>query len=562
MTQPAPYTTAPPGLSGAWQERTRELAITLTRWPSVTGCVGETAFGGRLEALLRTWPTFAARPDDVWLSPARHGYPAHNVYALVLGRSARTLLLSGHYDTVGTEDYGQWQSLACDPLALSAEVAASLARLSSPGPAEVLTARDLASGDFLMGRGLLDMKGGLAAGLAVLERYAALPFARRPGHLLLVATPDEEGRSSGARAVAHDLPALARGRGLNVVAGVNLDATADTGDGSEGRAVYLGTVGKVLVSALVIGRAAHAAYPFDGLSATLLAAALISRIEAAPELADAAHGEASAPPVCLELRDGKTAYDVTSPGQVWCAFNMLTQGRTPGAVLAQFMAVAQAAASDALAGFAARAAAAHSLNAGVLTGAQAEVLTVGELRARAVARAGEEAVRRAQDGPADPNPLADSRRVMTSLVTLAGLSGPAVVLGFGALHYPATHLSDDPHDDTLLEAVRLHASEISHQTGQSLRLRHAFPGISDMSFLGQPADAAGAQVLARHTAHPAHVDPAPPDALRFPVVNIGPWGRDYHQPLERIHVPYSFGAVPELLWRVTHTVLGAGLPPD
>ncbi len=407
-----------------------------------------------------------------------------------------------------------------------------------------------------MGRGLLDMKGGLAAGLAVLERYASLPLERRPGHLLLVATPDEEGRSSGARAVAHDLPALARRRGLDVVAGLNLDATADSGDGTEGRAVYLGTVGKVLVSALVVGQAAHAAYPFDGVSASLLAAALVSRIEAAPELADAAHGQASAPPVCLELRDSKAAYDVTSPGQVWCAFNMLTQGRTPDAVLMQFVAVARAAVGDALHTFAARAAATRSPNAGALASLRAEVITFGELRDRAAARAGEAAVARVQSRPAGPDPLSDSREVMAALVTLAGLTGPAVVLGFGALHYPSTHLTDHPQDRVLLGAVQAHAAALSRQTGQSLRLRHFFPGISDMSFLGQNADAAGAQVLLRHTAHPAHVDPAPPCALRFPVVNIGPWGRDYHQPLERVHVPYSFGVVPELLWRVCHTVLG------
>lgn len=33
------------------------------------------------------------------------------------------------------------------------------------------------------------MKGGVAAGLAVLEQYAALPASQRPGHLLLVLSP-------------------------------------------------------------------------------------------------------------------------------------------------------------------------------------------------------------------------------------------------------------------------------------------------------------------------------------------------------------------------------------
>ena len=566
MSQTTPYTPPLPDSSAAWLGRTGELALTLTGWPSVTGSAGETAFGERLAALLRSWPTFASRPADVWLSPARRGYAAHNVYALVPGRAAGTLLLSGHYDTVDTEDYAGWRPLACDPLALGAEVSAALAELRFLSAAEALTARDLASGEFLMGRGLLDMKGGLAAGLAVLERYAALPPQQRPGHLLLVATPDEEGRSSGARAVAHDLPRLATERGLKLVAGVNLDATADNGDGSQGRAAYLGTVGKVLMSALVVGRAAHAAYPFDGVSAALLAAALVSKIEAAPELADAAHGETAAPPVCLEVRDGKTRYDVTSPGQVWCAFNVLTHGRRPDAVLAQFAALAQAAADQALDTFAARAAG-HRPGAAAPGERRAEVLSFGALRERAVARAGEDAVRRTQTRPAGPDPLADSRAITAELVALAALDGPAVVLGFGALHYPATQLGDHPHDQALWEAVSRHAAELARETGQSLQLRRYFPGISDMSFLGQPADAAGALVLARHTPHPEHLDPAPPEALRFPVVNIGPWGRDYHQRLERLHTPYSFGVVPELLWRICHTVLtsqtapGAQAPP-
>jgi len=536
--------------------------VLLTRWSSVTGSAGETAFASHLEALLRTWPTFETRPLDIWRAPARQGHEAQNLYALVPGRSAVTLLLSGHYDTVGTDDYLEWQALACDPQALSARAAASLGLQPDLSASEAQTLTDLASGEFLMGRGLLDMKGGLAAGLAVLKRYATLPLEQRPGHLLFVATPDEEGRSSGARAVAHDLPELALARGLHITAGINLDATADTDDGSEGRAAYLGTVGKVLISALVVGQAAHAAYPFDGLSAALMAAALVHRIEVAPELADQAHGETTAPPVCLELRDNKPSYDVTSPGQIWCAFNVLTHGRAPGAVLEQFVSLVTEAVDGALAAFAAHAAAARSPSAPTLSKMCAEVITLGELRERAVSRVGTVAVARLQDVPAGPNPLETSREVTAALFALAGLSGPAVVVGFGALHYPATHLEDHPHDQALFQAVSTHATAMARETGQSLKVRHFFPGISDMSFLGQRADPAGAQVLSRHTPHAAHVEPAPHNAVRFPVVNIGPWGRDYHQRLERIQMPYSFGVVPEFLWRICHTVLGSATPPD
>jgi arginine utilization protein RocB len=41
-----------------------------------------------------------------------------------------------------------------------------------------------------------------------------------------------------------------------------------------------------------------------------------------------------------------------------------------------------------------------------------------------------------------------------------------------------------------------------------------------------------------------------------PVINVGPWGRDYHQRLERIYMPYSFGVMPELVWRIAGDLLG------
>jgi arginine utilization protein RocB len=34
---------------------------------------------------------------------------------------------------------------------------------------------------------------------------------------------------------------------------------------------------------------------------------------------------------------------------------------------------------------------------------------------------------------------------------------------------------------------------------------------------------------------------------QVPTVNLGPWGRDYHTPLERIETDYGFRILPELL---------------
>lgn len=527
--------------------------MTLTGWPSVTGTPGEVAFAPKLLDLVQGWPYFQANPDHAWTSPALASN-AQNLYLMVRGRTPRTVMLSGHYDTVATDCYGEHRPLAHTPEALTAALGSSLegAPLNA---SETLALDDLRSGEFLAGRGLLDMKGGVAAGLAVLERYAARPAHQRPGHLLLVLSPDEEVMSRGARQVATDLPGVARRHDLDIRLGINLDATNDVTDGQEGRAAYLGTVGKVLVWTLVVGRPTHAAYPHDGTSAALIGAELLREVEGHPGFSDAAHGESSPPPVCLEWRDLRSGYDVTTPGAFWAAFNVLTHQRTPRQVLAQFTVLASLAASRAVTRQARHARRWGSASASALAEQQPEILTFQDLRARAVTRAGEAAVCRACNAdPGAPDPLLATREAVQALAAMADLQGPAVVIGLACLHYPHTHVATaDPAGDTetwLRKELRSWCSA----TGETVKVRPFFAGISDMSFLGH-APAMEDEAVRQQTPCPAHVHTPPPGALQFPVINLGPWGRDYHQRLERIHQPYAFGTLPALLWHLLHARL-------
>ena len=269
--------------------RTRELATMLVGWPSVTGTADEAAFAQRLAEHLATWPYFRRHPEDLVLAPVPGGrYPRQNLLALVRGEGRRTVALAGHFDVVPVDDYGDLAPLAGRPEALRE----GLLRRLRGAPSLALT--DLESGAFVPGRGMLDMKSGLAAGIAALEQFA--DEEARQGNLLLLATPDEEDRSAGMRAVAAMLPEFLRTRGLDARLAINLDATCDNGDGAAGRVVAMGCLGKLLLSAFVVGKEGHACYPFDGVNAAHLAAELACAFEAAPELAERTGRELAAPP--------------------------------------------------------------------------------------------------------------------------------------------------------------------------------------------------------------------------------------------------------------------------
>ena len=538
---------------GAWFDRVRAITLELTAWPSVTGSPGEAAFGPRLHAFLGELPCFRDRPDQLRLLPTAGLPGCSSVAALVRGQGRRTLVLAGHFDTVGTENYGALAALACDPFALRAALREELAHAETE--TERLAARDLAGEDFLPGRGILDMKSGIAAGIAVLEAFAREESPE--GNLLLIATPDEENRSRGMRSVRGDLPALAREWDLDIVGAINLDASSDLHDGSTGRSVFLGSVGKLLPFAYVVGRPAHAGYPFEGFSASLAAAEIVREIEANVDMAESIDGEASAPPVCLSLADFRERYDVTLPDRLWLAFNILTQRRTPAEVFALFQAAVGAAMQRAIERYAASAArfpgAAPALH-------PAKVITFEALRELAAGKGdgGPDAAGPAatdEDGDGD-NPFAATPPLVDALARRAGIEGPAVVVGFAGLHYPAVHLDPDRAADRALEAAaRLAATEIAAECGESIGIRHFFSGISDMSFLGHHPD--GLELVAANTPLPVFIDRPAAELLTFPVINIGPWGREFHQKLERLHAGYAFETLPALLQRTAQRLFEA-----
>ncbi|MCE6952541.1 M20/M25/M40 family metallo-hydrolase [Cereibacter sphaeroides] len=527
-------------------DRARDWALWLTRQRSVTGTEGEVALAGLLAKRVAATPALAAA--EIWSVPCGDALGRSCCAVLLRGEGPETLLLTGHYDTVTDEDYGDLQPVATEPEALRG---ALLRRLAEPATsAERLARADLESGDFLPGRGLLDMKAGLAAALATLEVWAALPGRR--GNLLFVAVPDEEVTSVGARALAAALPRIEAEKDLSVIGAVNLDCVSDEGDGSHGRTVALGSVGKLLVTALVVGVPAHASHPYEGLNAGALAAAIVTRAEWATELADGQEGAAGIPPVLLSLRDGKERYDVTTPGTVFATWNVLSQGRGAADTMAAFRAIVREAVGDLARTLGARQAAVTGecrAVPAVPVALQAEL--AASLPAEARARLDDLGRELAGQGLSLPD---QNRRLAEEAWRLSGRQGPAVLLGFGSLPYLPVRLGRGERARRLETAIDRARAAIADSHGTRIGTLAFFPGISDLSFLGE-GSASDVPEIAANTPAWRGMD-WDGTVAGLPAVNAGPWGRAFHTPLERVHAPYAFGVLPAFLLRLVREALG------
>ena len=578
-------------MSGEWYAATRDYTRRLAQVRGVSPSADENRVTELALRLLREGGL-----DDAYtlsgLDPIEgdpHG--RHNAYAFLRGQSSRAVVLLGHVDTVGADDYGALEPWAFDPDAL----AARRELLEGLGPD---VAADLAAGpdDWMFGRGVADMKSGVAATIAVMRRLAEKARAGSPPPLsvVLLATVDEENESAGVLQAVRFLHALRERHGLAYAGVVNTDYTAARYPGDPHRYIYVGTVGKLLPSIFVVGQATHAGDPFAGLDANLLAAELVRDLSMNTDLCDAVRGEVAPPPVTLHAADLKTGYDTQLPFAAAFYLNVVTLTTSPATLLARLRGRAE----TVLAGLLARlnVAAEDWLRATALTPRRSlpgvgegetssntpeihpnhnvnvqdrgrarsgTVLTYAELRAETAARLGEDLVADALSAEWDRWPLDEDKRerclrLVRRLGALSGRQGPAVVLYYAPPYYP--HVAALPASgvpDALSKAV---AAVAAAHPELNLVVREYFPLLSDLSYLRlDPAlDLAAlrdnmpvwreASACAPPRAGSYSLPIEAMRALDLPVVNVGPYGRAVHQAGERVLMPYSFGVVPQLIY--------------
>lgn len=547
----------------SWFARVDALTRQLLAQPSITNSPAEQEFAAFLHNLLAQQPYFAQNPQYLRTVPiANDPYGRSNVYALVHG-GPRTVILAGHYDVVSIDNYGEFAPYAFDPDPLREQLIADLQQNANSESARQAL-RDLLSGDFLAGRGALDMKCGVAQAIALLEHAAETKQLQ--GSLLLIATPDEEQASYGMRGVAEQLPALCAEWGIDPLGAINLDVTGDLGDGSIGRAVFWGSVGKLLPSVYIVGHNTHAGAPFEGLNSTLLSAEITRHVECNPDLTDQARGEFAAPPVCLKQTDLKNYYDVTTPAASWSYYNTLMYSWSPSEVLRRFRIVVEQALQEAVDQQRQRAEifAQRSKTPLVWGNWQPKVYEFAELQRIARERdpqAYEQTLAALEAQiPSELDLPSYSMQLTDAIWKLSGLKGPAAVIGIAAIYYPRVQVDASVPKHAEFEQVLKQAiSQFSDETGISIAHRPFFNGISDMSFLGSQDSASEIDLVAANT--PAwqrriKVNYHALSDLALPVVNLGAWGRDYHQRYERVYTPYAFEQVPDLLWRILSQLIG------
>lgn len=548
-----------PSLTSRGQE-ILDLTLKLVSIPSTSRTQGELKIARFIHTILQSWPYFQQYPERLSLCPVAETGKL-NVLALVRGEKApsdRTLVYLGHMDTVDIKEYKSLEDVACDPMALARRL--EITDL----PREV--AEDLASGEWLFGRGTADMKTGVAIFIRLLEEVAQTPETFC-GNLVLAIVCDEEADSQGMLSLARPLSELADKEGLDLIGAINTDVVSQMDGGSRRkRHIYLGSMGKIVPGVFVVGKGSHVGESLQGFDANQLLSRLTWLIDANMSLADSHQGCFTHPPVSLKQADLKTDYNGQVPFEGYAYYNMLNFKRGASKVLEQIRELTVQAFEDCLARLELETRIYFEKNQvpAIPFALERRVLSFSQLCTHVQKKQGPKALEQAMDqvrrsfGP-NPELRAMTLAMVRAIWLLSGLSGPAAVLFIMPPYYPA---NDPEFDHPKFQCFNRRATQALHpiQTASSydIHLDQFFPFISDASFCAYTEDWENRAVLKENMPcwrRGWAIDLDMVRKLNLPVLDMGAHGKDFHKRFERVHVPYSMDALPEMIQQVTRDLL-------
>ncbi|SDJ66039.1 M20/M25/M40 family metallo-hydrolase [Sediminibacillus albus] len=535
-----------------WQTKDQltDLLCSLVRYPSISGSEDELALAEYLYFLLKKKEYYKQHPDYISLHPLKDGRQL--LTSLVKqGEEEDTVILLSHFDVVGIEDYGSLKNLAFHPRELTAEMHKRQQELPE------LVRKDLDSdGEWLFGRGAMDMKSGLAVHLSMLEKAMEGEFN---GNILLLTVPDEEVNSLGMLTALPVLEKIKKQFNLTFRACLNGEPMFSKYPGDKNHYLYTGSIGKVLPGFLCYGKETHVGEPFAGLNANLMISFLSKELELSESFVEKVGEEITPPPVSLMQRDLKEEYSVQTPVSAVSMYNVHYLKQSIDSINRKLFQAAEKAATAIEQHYDEKVDQFSRLSSDfVKPEFHVNVYMYDELYNMAVDQFGKEEVERRQNLLMKKRDTGDrdfSTLLVQELAALCKDLAPMIVLFYSPPFYPSV---SSHHDQYIADAAARVKKYAGQQFGLSLQDIEYFPGLSDLSYIGPVSSDSSMKPLTRNMPLQNKGFELPEDVMEqitMPILNVGPLGKDPHQWTERLELIYSFEYLPTLVSEAIESLL-------
>ncbi|RQD68853.1 MAG: M20/M25/M40 family metallo-hydrolase [Tindallia sp. MSAO_Bac2] len=507
-------------------------------------------------------PYFVKHPDYCGLYPIAGDHLNRRVpWALLKGKGKKTIVLVHHSDVVDADDYGKYSETAYDPEKITSVFKDGSIQMNDT------VREDLESGKWIFGRGTADMKGGAAIHMALMEEYSRQEDFQ--GNLLLIAVPDEENLSAGMRGAIPLIKQLKELHDLDYI--LMLDVEPHSRPDENTALIQEGSVGKLMPVIYVRGKLSHVGQVYQGFNPVNLLSAIIRRTEVNPEFIETAGNAATPPPTWLYAKDQKNVYDVSLPIAAAGYMNLLTLDRSPAEIFNQLKEISENAFEEVINDIEKSYLyySKVSLDKTALPEWKPKVRLFGELYQEALDDSGSAFIQEMESVMDEvKNNIANNemtlidgayRMIETTLSHVKDLS-PVVVIALAPPYYPNVNNSMMPEaakpvNDAIDDLQKYSLSE----WGLTFEVENYFTGICDLSYAMFQAESENIRYIEENMLLWKHVYDIPLEAIKelsMPVMNLGPWGKDFHKYTERVYLQDLLERTPILTDRLIKKMLG------
>ncbi|GAA0361540.1 M20/M25/M40 family metallo-hydrolase [Bacillus horti] len=532
----------------ATKDQKMNLLQELVRIPSVSGSEAEKQFSHILADKLRGLSYFQEVEEHLNIHETGDGRSF--VTALVKSKkeTRKTVVLLSHFDVVEVECYGELEEHAFDIEKLTTLIYSKKDML----PDEVKS--DLELGEWWFGRGVMDMKCGLAIHVSLIEQASKGEFE---GNLLLLTVPDEEVNSVGMRAAVPALVALAEEHELEYELLINSEPMDLRTSGDRNHYLEMGSVGKALPAFFCYGKETHAKEPLNGLNGNYMASVVTCEMELEDSFSEPLESELTPPPTNLIQNDLLKEYSVTIPYRAVTMFNLFLVEKTVEEYVEPLLGVAKRSAKiieQRHAGKVRR----YGLSEGIAE-VKVRVFQYEELYRYACETYTKERVDQLIEQEwKKADSFMEDRQLATMLVDVLALLckdlAPMIVFFFAPPYYP----SISSHKNSFLQDICTKLSDYTETTyGFSLLHQNYHSAMMDLSYVGSATMSKSNKILTKNMPLWEKGYTIPFEAMEkfsIPVLNLGPYGFDPHKWTERLELTYSFEVLPDLLTKCLHQV--------
>ncbi|MCH4199836.1 MAG: M20/M25/M40 family metallo-hydrolase [Clostridium tyrobutyricum] len=530
-----------------------KLTLELVNIPSINGSEGERNVSNKIYEYIKNIEYFKKHGQYCFQVPLiKDPYGRMNVFALLRGEkkpSCKTIILHGHMDTVGVDDFGSLSELAFYPDKLEEK----LKELDLPEEVK----KDLNSGDWIFGRGAADMKSGVAVHLAVLKELSE-NVENFSGNILFMSNPVEENQHTGVIESLDILNDLKRKYGLDYKLAINNDYICPLYPGDNKKYVYTGAVGKILPSFYIAGQETHVGQCFEGLNPNQIASELIKDINLNTGLCDGYKGEYTLPPSVLKYEDLKKNYNVQTPFAAFTYFNYFIHDASINEIIEKLKIISKESFDKVI------------LNVNdnykkfcKIANQKYEplpwktnVMTYSELYKKVKSKYGhklDDEINGLSKTLLDQG--MDIREVCLNVVDklwkMNREKKPAIVLFFAPPYCPHNTLKDENEfENSIIEKIKKCVNTVGKENNEDFEVLQFFPSLSDSSYLKIDDDLNSIENLKNNLPNWAEIYNIPVNEMKklnIPAINYGCYGKDAHKWTERVYKPYSFNTLPKLI---------------